>query len=190
MRSRREQRGDRHHYAVTVEAFFLKAMAGRLDAVARAALREVGIALDEPLRSVCPAAVFHRGVALAAATAYPGALPEVALYRAGRDHVDAFVKSYPGKMMAALARQLDGRAILEHTATFLRLGNNYAETRLRVLGPGRVELWVNDVGGVPAFYRGILQRGLEIAGVSGVTVAELPGAEPPAASYAVGWTRG
>ncbi|HEY6098108.1 MAG TPA: DUF2378 family protein, partial [Anaeromyxobacter sp.] len=142
----RERMADRYIYAVAVEAFFLRAMAGRLDGAARERLREAGIALDQPLLSVYPAAVFHHGVALAAAAAYADATPDEGQYRAGRVHIDAFVQSYPGRMMAALARQIDARTILEYTATFLRLGNNFSESRVRVLGASRIELWLNDVG--------------------------------------------
>jgi uncharacterized protein (TIGR02265 family) len=179
---------DRYIYAVAVEAFFLRAMAGRLDAATRARLRDVGIAVDEPLLSVYPADVFHRAVAIAAAAANPEVPPEEAQYRAGRAHIDAFVQSYPGKMMAALARQIDARTILEYTATFIRLGNNFTETRARGLGPTRVELWMNDVGEVPGWYRGILQRGMEVSDVKGVSVEIVPGAPPPAATYDVAWT--
>lgn len=178
---------ERYIYAVAVEAFFLRAMAGRLDVKARVRLREAGIALDQPLLSVYPATVFHHGVALAASAAYPELPPEEAQHRAGRDHIDAFVQSYPGKMMAALARQIDTRTILDYTATFLRLGNNFTESRTRVLGPSRVELWVNEVGEVPSWYRGIVQRGLEVADVKSVTVELVAGVEPPAARYDVAW---
>ncbi len=178
---------DRYIYAVAVEAFFLRAMSGRLEGDVRARLRDEGIALDEPLLSVYPAAVFHRGVALASSAAYPAVAPEEAQFLAGRDHIDAFIQSYPGKMMAALARQIEVRTIIEYTATFLRLGNNFTETRTRALGPARMELWVNDVGEVPNWYRGILHRGLEVAEVKGVTVAIAPGAAPPAATYDVAW---
>jgi len=178
---------DRYIYAVAVESFFLRAMAGRLDAGTRARLREAGIAVDEPLLSVYPAAVFHRGVAIAAGAAYPGVAAEEAQYRAGRDHIDAFVQSYPGKMMAALARQIDPRTILEYTATFIRLGNNFTESRARVLAAKHVELWLNDVGDVPGWYRGIVQRGMEVADVKGVATAMVSGVAPPAASYDVTW---
>jgi uncharacterized protein (TIGR02265 family) len=179
---------DRYIYAVAVEAFFLRAMASRLDAAAKARLRDAGIAVDEPLLSVYPAAVFHRCVALAAEAAHPGTDGDEAQYRAGRDHIDAFVQSYPGKMMAALARQIDPRTILEYCGTFIRLGNNFTETRARTVGPSQVELWMNDVGEVPAWYRGIVHRGMEVAGVKGVAVAVVPGVAPPAATYAVSWT--
>lgn len=179
---------DRYIYAVAVEAFFLRAMAGRLDAAVRGRLRDAGIAVDEPLLSVYPAAVFHHGVAIAAASAYPDAGPDEAQHLAGRDHIDAFVESYPGKMMAALARQIDPRTILEYTATFIRLGNNFTETRARTLGPACVEVWMNDVGEVPGWYRGILERGLEVAGIRGVNVREVPGTALPAATYEVSWT--
>lgn len=178
---------DRYIYAVAVEAFFHRAMAGRLDAATRERVRDAGIVVDEPLLSVYPAEVFHRAVSVAAAAVHPGVPPEEAQYRAGLDHIDAFVESYPGKMMAALARQIDPRTILEYTATFIRLGNNFTETRTRSLGPARVELWMNDVGGVPGWYRGIVQRGLERANVKGVVVRISPTAEAPAAAYEVSW---
>jgi uncharacterized protein (TIGR02265 family) len=179
---------DRYIYQVAVESFFLRAMEGRLDALARARLREVGIVVDEPLLSIYPADVFHRGVAIAAAFAYPGASPEEAQYRAGRDHIDAFIQSYPGKMMVALARQIEPRMILEYTATFIRLGNNFTESRARVLGPDREEVWMNDVGDVPGWYRGILARGLEVSNVRDVSVTIAPGTPPPGATYLVAWT--
>ncbi len=179
---------DRYIYQVAVEAFFLRAMQGKLDAVAKARLRDAGMAVDEPLLSVYPADVFHRCVAVTAEAVYPAATPEDALYRVGRDHIDAFIQSYPGKMMVALARQIEPRMILEYTATFIRLGNNFTESRARVVGPTRSEIWINDVGDVPGWYRGIIQRGLELANVKGVSVALLPGTPPPAATFEVNWT--
>ncbi len=178
---------DRYIFAVAVEAFFLRAMAGRLDAGAKARLREAGIAVDEPLLSVYPAVVFHRCVAVAAEAAHPAMDRDEGQYRAGRLHIDAFVQSYPGKMMAALARQIDPRTILEYCGTFIRLGNNFTETRARTLGPSQVELWMNDVGEVPAWYRGILHRGMEVAAVKGVAVEVVPGTASPAATYAISW---
>lgn len=178
---------DRYIYQVAVEAFFLRAMRGRLDDAAVARLRQAGIAVDEPLLSVYPADVFHRCVAIAAAAAYPGLPPEEAHHQVGRDHIDAFVQSYPGKMMAALARQIEPRMILEYTATFIRLGNNFTESRARALGATRSELWLNDVGEVPHWYGGIIQRGLEVANVKGVSVRTIETASP-SATFDVSWT--
>jgi uncharacterized protein (TIGR02265 family) len=178
---------DRYIYQVAVEAFFLRAMKDRLDAGARTRLREAGLSLDEPLLSVYPAEMFHRCVSIAAAAAYPSLAAPEALFMVGRDHIDAFVQSYPGKMMAALARQIEPRMILEYTATFIRLGNNFTESRSRVIGPSHSELWLNDVGEVPDWYRGVVQRGLEVANVKGVDVRELPRNQPPAATFDVTW---
>jgi uncharacterized protein (TIGR02265 family) len=179
---------DRYIYQVAVEAFFLRAMQGRLDGAAKERLREAGLSLDEPLLSVYPAAVFHRCLAIAAAAAYRAEPLAEAQFLAGRDHIDAFVQSYPGKMMAALARQIEPRMILEYTATFIRLGNNFTESRARTIAPAHSELWLNDVGEVPDWYRGVLQRGLEVANVKGVAVQALPGTPAPAATYDVTWT--
>jgi uncharacterized protein (TIGR02265 family) len=179
---------DRYIYQVAVESFFLRAMRGRLDAAAKARLRQAGIALDEPLLSVYPANLFHRGVAIAAEAAYPSFDPHEAQYRVGRDHIDAFIQSYPGKMMVALARQIEPRMILEYTATFIRLGNNFTESRARMLGPSSEEVWINDVGEVPAWYQGILHRGMEVSNVQGVDVRVVPGTPAPGATYVVSWT--
>ncbi len=177
---------DRFIYAVAVESFFLRAMDGRLDAATRARLRDVGVDLGEPLQSIYRADVFHRAVALAAVAAFPALPPEEAQYQAGRAHIDAFVQSYPGKMMAALARQIDPRTILEYTATFIRLGNNFTETRARALAPHRMEVWFNDVGDVPGWYRGIVARGLEIANVPDVDV-RIAASAPPSVTFDVSW---
>jgi hypothetical protein len=46
---------------------------------------------------------------------------------------------------------------------------------------------MNDVGEVPGWYRGIIQRGLERSNVKGVEVKLVAGAPPPAATYDVSW---
>jgi uncharacterized protein (TIGR02265 family) len=178
---------ERYIYGVAVEAFFLRSMSGRLDDATRAALRETGIDVDAPLLAAYPATVFHRAVRIAACAAYPGVGDEEALFRAGLDHIDAFVQTYPGKMMLALARQIEPRTILEYTATFIRLGNNFTEARVRSLGPARVEIWMNDVGDVPDWYRGIIARGLERSLVKGSEVRLVAGVSPPEARLDVSW---
>ena len=177
---------DRYIYQVAVEAFFVRAMKDRLDGPAKERLRGAGLALDEPLLSVYPSDVFHRCVDLAAQAAFPDVGREEACRRAGRAHIDSFVQSYSGKMMAALARQISPQMILDYTATFIRLGNNFTESRARVLGPKKSELWLNDVGGVASWYAGVVQRGLEVANVKEVEV-EIGPATPPAATFVVSW---
>jgi uncharacterized protein (TIGR02265 family) len=177
---------DRFVYQVAVESFFVRALGAKLDAPARARLRQAGLSLDEPLLSVYPSEVFHRCVAVAAQAAFPELGAEEACLHAGRAHIDAFIQSYSGKMMAALARQISPQMILDYTATFIRLGNNFTESRARAVGPNRSELWLNDVGGVPAWYGGVIQRGLEVANVKGVEVQPLA-ADPPASTFLVSW---
>ena len=177
---------DRFIYQVAVESFFVRALGAKLDAPARARLRQAGLSLDEPLLSVYPSEVFHRCIAIAAQAAFPEHGAEEACLHAGRAHIDAFIQSYSGKMMAALARQISPQMILDYTATFIRLGNNFTESRARAVGPNRSELWLNDVGGVPAWYAGVIQRGLEVSNVKGVEVRPLA-ADPPAATFLVSW---
>ena len=177
---------DRYIYQVAVEAFFERAMKDRLDAAAKGRLREAGLALDEPLLSVYPSDVFHRCVAIAAQAVFPDVDADEACRRAGRAHIDSFVQSYSGKMMSALARQISPQMILDYTATFIRLGNNFTESRARALGPKKSELWLNDVGGIPSWYAGVVQRGLEVANVKAVEVV-LGASEAPAATFVVSW---
>jgi uncharacterized protein (TIGR02265 family) len=166
---------DWYIYAVAVEAFFLRAMRDRLDEGARQRIAEAGIELGRPLLAAYPADVFHRAVAIAAEAVRPELMPSEAHRLAGREHLDGFVESYSGRMMLAVARQLEPRTIVEYTGTFIRLGNNFTETTARATGPDVIELWFNEVGGVPGWYQGIIERGLELSRVTGVTVTHLGG---------------
>jgi uncharacterized protein (TIGR02265 family) len=178
---------DRYIYQVSFDAFFLRAMGPRLDAGARERLREVGLSVDGPGLPVYPADLFLRGVAVAAEAAYPALPRGEAHFRAGCDHVDAFAAMQRGRLMAAFARQIEPHVILEYTGTFIRLGNNFTEARARKISPTRAELWLNDVGEVPEFYRGIVHRGLETAAVKGVSVAVTEATVAPSATYDVRW---
>jgi uncharacterized protein (TIGR02265 family) len=178
---------DRYVYQVAVEAFFQRAMQGRLEGEVRERLREAGLSLDEPLQSVYPSDVFHRCVVIASQAAFPDLPAEEACFRAGRLHIDSFVESYPGKMMSALARQISPQMIVDYTATFIRLGNNFTESRTRVLGPTESELLLNDVGGVPMWYAGVLQRGYEVANIREVEVRLGSCEPPPEARFRISW---
>ena len=78
----------------------------------------------------------------------------------------------------------DVRPILEANK---RLANNFTESRTRALGPTRCELWLNDVGGVPSWYRGVIQRGFEVANIPQVEVRPGPAEPAPAAAFLVEW---
>lgn len=176
---------DWYIYAVAVEAFFLRAMRDRLDADARQRIAEVGIELGRPLLAAYPADVFHRAIAIAAESVRPDLPADEAHRLAGREHLDGFVESYSGRMMLAVARQLEPRTIVEYTGTFIRLGNNFTETVARATGPAELEIWFNEVGEVPGWYQGIIERGLELSGTE-VAVSHLRGRRD--ATFRVVWT--
>jgi uncharacterized protein (TIGR02265 family) len=176
----------RYVFAVAVEALFLDAVQGKLDDSAKRRLREAGIDLGETLLAVYPADVFHRGVQIAAEAVYPDLPADQAQFRLGQVHLEGFTRTYPGRMMLALARQLAPRTILDYTATFIRLGNNFTESRSRMMGDGQVELWLNDVFGAPHWYGGIVHRGLTLSNVKGVEVRLTGGGQD--ATYLVSWT--
>jgi uncharacterized protein (TIGR02265 family) len=46
----------------------------------------------------------------------------------------------------------------------LRSGSDFIEARATSLAPRAYEIWINDVTGVPGFYQGLLERGLELVG--------------------------
>jgi uncharacterized protein (TIGR02265 family) len=175
----------RYVFAVAAEALFLDALGGKLDDSARSRLRETGIDLDQTLLAAYPAEVFHRGVEIAAEAVYPGLPADEARFRLGQIHLEGFTRTYPGRMMLALARQLAPWTILEYTATFIRLGNNFTESRSRKMGERQVEVWLNEVYGTPHWYRGIIERGLTLSNVKGVEVRLLGGTND--ATYLVSW---
>ena len=88
--------------------------------------------------------------------------------------------------MAAMLRLIGPPRAIRRVERSLRSGNNYSETKLTELAPNRYELHTNEVGRLRENLRGVIRRGMEVAGAKNVRCAVLRFDEAGCV-YAIEW---
>jgi uncharacterized protein (TIGR02265 family) len=89
-------------------------------------------------------------------------------------------------VMATAARALGPRLALGQLDRGFRTSNNFQASRMTERAPTACELWINDIGGRPHYYIGILEAALKVMGARESRVSVLR-QEPPACSFLVEW---
>lgn len=173
-------------FAQTFESLFKRALEGRIDPATKGKLKEIGVDLDKPLLPVYPFATWMQSVALCAAAVHPGKRPEEARYLLGRAVITGYGQTVLGRALLRFLKLMGPTLAIRNATNSFKTGNNFTETRLEELGPGKVNLWMNDVGGYPEFTAGILAAGVEAAGGKDVKVDHQHRA--PSATYKISWS--
>jgi uncharacterized protein (TIGR02265 family) len=127
-------------YDVTVEAMFSRALKGRLTPRLKARVKEAGIDLDAKLKPSYPREVWLRTMRLVVEDLYLGVPEDRAWFELGERMVDSFGETLMGPAMVGILKLLGpGRALGRMSQTFQH-ANNYMQSKLEDLGPGRFRL--------------------------------------------------
>ncbi|MEW5741358.1 MAG: DUF2378 family protein [Myxococcota bacterium] len=169
----------------SIEGLFVRGVGELMTPALRDQLRALGLELDR-LQPGYPADLVSKSIRVTAAELFP-TLPEPeALREIGALFMRGYTETLIGRAMVQLMRVLGPRRTLERMQRNFRTGANYIETRFRSLGPGRVELWFNDVSGIPDFYAGVMTAGGRQTGARNVRVACSP-ATDASCTFLVEW---
>jgi uncharacterized protein (TIGR02265 family) len=170
----------------TVEGLFLISLKGRLSDTAAARLRAEGMDLSKKLLPAYSFETWKRCLEIAVMDLYKG-LPRPEGYRRlGHDVVQGMCKTVIGRAMVSVARLLGPLRALRRLDHNLHSADNYVQARLTELSSNWCEVWINEVMEQPAYYQGILEACLEMAGARAIRV-ELIGREDSGASFLVQW---
>jgi uncharacterized protein (TIGR02265 family) len=164
-----------------------RALGSRLTAEAKTRFKALGVDFDA--RELLPAYPYETWVKvmdLGAELVMPNASPDARHEAMGRRLVDSYSETLMGKALLTAMRVIGPRRSLERMARNLRTGNNYTEAKLSVGSDGVHQLWCSRVAST-SFYRGLLQRVVEVAGGNDVTVTPL-GRDESGATFAITWT--
>lgn len=164
----------------------LRALRPLLSPAGEAKLRELGLDPNGKLNPAYPAQVWASAVKICAADAFPGLSPLEGQRQVAVRTVDVFTGGMLGTAMFSLLRLLGPDRTIGRMTRNLRSGSNYVETRSTQIEPHHYEIWINDVSGVPGFYKGMLERGLDLVGAQGIRI-ELAEQVEPACTYRVSW---
>lgn len=174
---------DKLIFSQTFEGVF-RALGSRLDATVTSRLLDVGV---DParLRPAYPVATFLAMLRVIGEVHFPNLTPEARDEHLGRDFMEGYSQTMVGKAMLAMMRVMGPRRTLERLSRQFRTGNNFSETTLTEVDTREFELWCNQVTAV-GWYRGLIERGLELAGAVHPKV-ELIRRDEAGATFVVKW---
>ena len=160
-----------------VAGLFLRGLGQQVTPELRSRLREAGIDLDRPLLPAYPAAVFAAGVDLMARALFPDVQSDERHYRIGLIALRGFAQGAMGEAMFEHLKLMGPERSVQRMARNLRGAMNFVEVVSRPVGPGEFELDLNDVVGMPGFFRGLIEGGSQVAGRT--TRVSIVRVEPP-----------
>lgn len=163
---------ERVNFASVFEGLFNTAFKSQVTPGLRAELKLMGLDLDL-LQAAYPHDVFVKAVAAGANAWFQGEPPEVAWFKVGQRNLEGFYETFLGKPLFALLRVLGPKRTLGRMKANFRSANNYTDSKLVELAPGELQLWINEVGNTRHFVRGVMFRGLQLAGSPNVKFDEL-----------------
>lgn len=173
-------------FTQTVEGLFIRGLGDRLTPDAKAALAKAGIDVTKKLEVAYPAEVVDAACRTVLPFVLPGVSEDEGFFELGRVFMRGYSSTLIGSAMVGVMKVIGARRSLERMTKNFRTGGNYIETKVTVHGPTSVELWFNDVGQMPGFYRGVIVGGGQLIGVERMHV-EQKLLEPPTASFHVTW---
>lgn len=177
----------RLYYAVAVEGTFKLGVGALLSEAQRTTLREE-LGIDPyDTKSGYPVEVMHRGFEFLQRELFPDMAPEASEELLGVLSFRGFAETLVGKAIVQMMRLIGPERTMPRMAKNLKAGTNFMDIRSRKLGPGRFELDVSDVGGMPHFYRGMFHEGLQLTLAKDLKV-ELVKLVGRGATYRITWS--
>jgi uncharacterized protein (TIGR02265 family) len=147
----------------TFEGLWVRGLKNHVSPELREAMLAEGVDVAKLLPAY-PLATWKRCMILTVSILYPLEKPDVAYARLGRLFMDGFFETFIGRAMLPLLKLLGTKRVLERLRHSFRQGNNFSDTRLELLGPGKAQVWINEVFGHPSFVSGFIVRAMELIG--------------------------
>lgn len=166
MKPREVRLEDRKVFTQVVEGLLRHGVGERVTPRLRERLRQVGMDLDRPLLPAYPLIQWHHCLHIIVEEVYPGVPREEAFRRLAEYHVEGFGRTLVGRAMMRLMRMLGPRRTVRQMVQALRASDNYTEVRLKELGPGTWEMWMNSVLDTPGYAEALFESFLRASGAA------------------------
>jgi uncharacterized protein (TIGR02265 family) len=166
-------------YDSVIESVFVKGLGARLTPALVAELEQVGISLSKRQPAV-PVPVVRRGLEVVHRHLYPALTFDEALLELGRLSMRGYTETLLGRALLRVMQLIGTQRSIIRTTISMRSGNNYLMTEPKVVSDTCIELTFNDVSGMTAFYRGLLEEGARLTQVKNFRIETLPALRPSA----------
>lgn len=154
----------------------VRAFGPRLTPEIKARWLALGIPLEGKTLPAYPLTAWAAGLDVLRTAYFKDLRPDDGFYALGRAFIDGYFDTRMGAAVLALMKVLGPARVMRKLTNQFRSANNFAVVNVRELGPTAVELDMNG-GGHPHFTRGLLARGLQVAGAKDISVNLLEGTE-------------
>lgn len=164
---------------------YMKGLGPRFDDALKRKLRANGLDVEK-LPPAIPANEMLRHMRTIAAHAWPDE-PELEQLRLlGLSAIRGWSTGLLGSAASAMIRLVGPRRALNRLDRAFSTTNNFSKAKTEFVGEREALVTINDVQGMPSYWVGILEAGMEILGVRGTVVVEAERA--PEATLRVTWS--
>ncbi|WP_164006826.1 DUF2378 family protein [Pyxidicoccus trucidator] len=170
----------------TVDWLLQPAVRLRLSPAAYTALREAGLDVTERLRPAYTFDTWKRSLAIIVADLYPAVSTDEGYRLLGQLLARGVERTTLGRAMVSMGRLLGPLRSMRRINETFRSADNYVESRFTERTQTSCELWINEVMDQPAYYQGILEACLELAGARDAHV-EVLARDGAGATFALSW---
>ncbi|MGV3621243.1 MAG: DUF2378 family protein [Archangium sp.] len=176
----------RLYYAVAIEGTFKLGPGARLTEAQRVTLRdEYGI---DPFNTLpaYPVEQMQKGIGFLQRELFADMPLEKSEDLLGALSFRGFAQTLIGKAIVQMMRLIGPERTMPRMSKNLKAGTTFMEITSRKLAPGRFELQVSDVGGLPNFYRGMFAEGLTLTRAKNLAVS-IASVHGRGATYRITW---
>lgn len=177
---------ERLWFQQSVEGLFVRGLGKAMTPALEEQLRAAGIDLRR-LQPAYPVEAMRRAIDATLAALYPDRSRAEGLAELGRVFMRGYGQTLIGGAMVQFMKVIGPRRSLERMQRNFRTGTNFIETKFTAIDERTVDLWFNDVSGMPELYAGILEEGGRATGTATVSVTMTPG-PGEGFTYRVAWS--
>jgi uncharacterized protein (TIGR02265 family) len=172
-------------FSQSIEGLFVRGIGEQMTPSLRAELLGLGIDLGN-LQPAYDNEVVVKAIKLAGSTLFPSMEQPEAMHQMGHLFMRGFAATFMGAALVQFMKVVGPRRSLQRMERNFRTGGNYIEAKFTSLGVGKAQIWFNDVNDIPEFYAGIIHRGGEFAGGTGMNVT-FERKNPPECTFLIEW---
>ena len=146
-------------YENAVEGLFIKGFGKQLSPTLKAAMKEVGIDVDAPLKTSYPGDIVNRCTQLLREHVFRHESDDAKAYAAlGSKTLDGYFDTLLGRAMVGVLRVVGYERIIDRLPRQMASGSNYQFVEVKRVKPGEAEVSCSDYQPHPAINLGVLTR--------------------------------
>jgi uncharacterized protein (TIGR02265 family) len=156
---------DRLVFSQALEGLFIKALKDKVtDRIRERVKAEAGVDLQKPFDPAYPISRWEKCLVVCAEELFPERSLELGVQEVGFLLTRGYFQTLLGSAVAAVLKVIGPARAIKRMDRSLRSGNNYSETRVTELAPGKFEFWSNETGLTQYNLVGLLRAGAEVSG--------------------------